>query len=108
MIEKWDQEIEAIHKKLAEVGPMRPGTLSRQYHKPAEQEGGYWQLSYTHLRRSYTEHVREEELEEVRGQLEEYRKFKELSVGWVDLALQRARRLRQLKRRKPGAPGNSR
>lgn len=99
MIEKLDQEIQAIHRTLAGIGAMRPGTLTRQYQKPAQKEGGYWQLSYTHQRRSYTEHVREQELEQVRAELEEYRQFKELNAQWVDRAIKRARRHRELTRR---------
>jgi len=100
IIAKIDQQIGSLQRALAGLGPMRPGTLSRQYRQPADQEGGYWQLSYTYRRRSSTENVREEELAQVRAELEEYRRFKELGAAWVDLALQRARHHRQLTRRK--------
>ena len=97
-IEKLDQEIAAVQQALLGIGPMRPGTLSRQYHRPSEKEGGYWQLSYTYQRRSHTEHVREEELDGVKEQLKEYIRLKELCGTWVDLALKRSRRARDLSR----------
>lgn len=78
---------------------MRAGGLTRQYHKPAEKAGGYWKLSCTHQRKSSSENVRDEELEPVRAELEEYRRFKALCARWVDLALQRSRRARELNRR---------
>ena len=101
MIEKLDSEIRALQRSLAQIGPMRPGTLSEQYHHPAQKQGGYWQLSYTFHQRSHTEHVRPEELAEVRAQVEQYQQFKQLCARWIDLALKRARRQRQLSRRKP-------
>jgi hypothetical protein len=100
MLEKIDLEIEAIQRQIIEIGPMRPGTLTRQYHQPAAKEGGYWQLSYTHLRRSYTENVREDELEQVRCEVQEYGRYKDLNAQWLDRAIQRARRQRELTRRK--------
>lgn len=98
-IEKMDQEIGEIKQALTQIGPMRPGGLSRQYHKPAEQKGGYWQLSYTHQRRSYSENVRESELKRVETEIEQYRQFKELCARWVELALERSRILRDLERK---------
>ena len=98
IIEKMDREIRNIQVALGKIGPMRPGAVSRQYHKPKEKEGGFWQLSYTCQQRSHSENVREDELERVRGELEEYRKFKELCARWVDVALERARRTRELRR----------
>ena len=102
IIEKMDREIRSLQVELSALGPMRPGAVSRQYHKPREKEGGFWQLSYTYQQRSHSENVREEELEAVRSELEEYRKFKELCARWVELALARARRNRELKRGSSG------
>ena len=99
-VEKMDREIHRLQAELGSIGPMRPGAVSRQYHKPREKAGGFWQLSYTYRQRSHTENVREDELEAVRSELEEYRKFKELCARWVELALARARRNRELKRQR--------
>ena len=74
-VEKMDREIHRLQAELGSIGPMRPGAVSRQYHKPREKAGGFWQLSYTYQQRSHTENVREDELEE-------YRKFKELCARW--------------------------
>lgn len=100
MTEKMDREIRGIQAALGSIGPMRPGAVSRQYHKPREKEGGFWQLSYTYRQRSHTENVREGELEAVRAEIEEYRRFKELCARWVELALARARRNRDLRRQR--------
>jgi hypothetical protein len=97
-IENMDQEIGEIMRALGRIGPMRPGGLTQQYHNSAEKLGGYWQLSYTHRGRSYSENVREAELEQVRAEMEQYRQFKELCGRWVDLSVERARRERELNR----------
>ena len=97
-VEKMDREIHRLQVELGSIGPMRPGAVSRQYHKPREKAGGFWQLSYTYQRRSHTEHVREEELDGVKEQLKEYIRLKELCGTWVDLALKRSRRARDLSR----------
>lgn len=98
IVKKMEQEIGKIMRAMARIGPMRPGGLTQQYHKPAEKVGGYWQLSYTHRGRSYSENVREEEMEQVRAEMEQYRQFKELCGRWVDVSVERARRIRDIKR----------
>lgn len=45
-------------------------------------------LSYTHLGKGRTEYVPPERLKEVKRQLENYRKFKELTQEWVTLAIE--------------------
>jgi hypothetical protein len=54
------QKIEGIKKALLEIGPMRPGSLTRQYKDPKQRTGAYWQISYTRQMKSRTEYVRKE------------------------------------------------
>jgi len=51
-ISSIEKQIIRIQRTLATLGPMRPGTLNRQYKDPAKKQGGYWQISYTHKMRS--------------------------------------------------------
>ena len=53
-------------------------------------EGGFWQPSYTHQMKSRTEYVREEEVDVVREEVAQFRKFKKLTARWVELALRRS------------------
>ena len=57
-ISSIEKQIMRIQRTLATLGPMRPGTLNRQYKDPAKKQGGYWQISYTHKMRSRSEYVR--------------------------------------------------
>ena len=46
-LETLDSQIRQTQQALAALGPMRPGTLSRQYRRPQQRRGAYYQLSYT-------------------------------------------------------------
>lgn len=85
-----EEQIQKIKDQLAALGPMRPGTLSRQYRKPRHRQGAFWQISYTHQMKSRTEYVRESELTAVRQEIAAFRRYKKLSARWVELALRRS------------------
>ena len=97
-LEKWSQEIGRIQLELAQLGAMRPGTLTCQYRQPEQRTGAFYQLSYTYQGRSRTEYVRESEVEQARRELETYARFKELTARWVDLALKSSQRRRKMAR----------
>jgi len=86
-----EERISGIKKRLVEIGEMRPGALTYQYHKPKEKKGGYYQISYTHKMRSKTEYVRPEFVKELRSQIAAFRRFKRLVQLWSDLALEHSR-----------------
>jgi hypothetical protein len=97
-LKKWAQEIRRLQEELAQLGPMRPGTLTCQYRQPEQRTGAFYQLSYTYQGRSRTEYVRESEVEQARREVETYARFKELTARWVDLALKSSQRQRKLAR----------
>ena len=80
-----ERRIGKIKKALAELGDMRPGSLSTQTRSWG---GQYCQLSYTHLGKGRTEYVPQERLKAVNGQLANHKKFKELTQEWVTLAIE--------------------
>ena len=86
-----DAQIRQTQQALAALGPMRPGTLSRQYRRPQQRRGAYYQLSYTFQMRSRTEYVRPQEVAQLRRELAEYKHYKRLSARWVALSLRRAK-----------------
>ena len=79
------RRIDQIKKALARLGDMRPGSLSTQTRSWG---GQYAQLSYTHLGKGRTEYVPPARLKEVKRQIDNYRKFKELTQEWVTLAIE--------------------
>lgn len=100
-IRRWQQQLAAAQARLAALGPMRPGSLSRQYRNPGEKTGAYWQLSYTHHMRSRSRHVRADELARLRPLLANFKRFRRLVDLWVDLSVKIADRQTELLRSSP-------
>ena len=100
-----ENEICKIKNELSELGPMRPGTLSMQYKVPAENKGPYYQISYTHKMKSRTQYVRREWVDDIRGQIAVYKRFKKLIEKWIDLSIEysqmRMKQVKEAKRRDP-------
>jgi len=85
---KIEKEIEAIKARIAEIGVVRPGSLTRQYKDPRNRKGAYWQISYTHRMRSKTAYVRPDSLPVVRRQIRDYKTLKRLVERWVALGIE--------------------
>ena len=90
-LETLEAQIRQIQQALAVLGPMRPGTLTRQYRQPQQRRGAYYQLSYTFQMRSRTEYVRPAEVAQLRRELAEYKRYKRLTARWIVLSLQRSK-----------------
>lgn len=90
-MQQIDRRIEGIKKALLEIGPMRPGSLTRQYKAPKQRTGAYWQISYTRQMKSRTEYVRKEYVKEVRRQTATHKRFKRLVDQWTDLSIEHSR-----------------
>jgi len=82
------RRVEKIKQQLQGVGEMRPGSLTRQYKKPKEKKGGFYQISYTYRMKSKTEYVRPEFIKDLKGQIVNFKKFKKLTQEWTDLAIE--------------------
>lgn len=100
-IRRIDARIVRIKEALRAIGPMRPGSLTRQYRDPQARSGPYWQISYTRHMRSRTEYVRPEWVDETRRQIAAYKRWKRLVDAWVDLAIERAQLLMRMERNSP-------
>ena len=88
---KIKNEIEVIKTRIAEIGVVRPGSLTRQYKDPNNKRGAYHQISYTHRMQSKTEYVRLDSLAQVRRQIRDYNKLKQLIARWVALGIEYSR-----------------
>jgi hypothetical protein len=97
-LQSFDRQIQRIQTQLTKLGPMRPGTLTRQYRQPERQQGAYYQLSYTYQMKSHTEYVPKREVAIVRKEIAVYQRYKTLTAQWIDRALQRSRLRMQLAR----------
>ena len=95
-IQQIERRIARIKKALLEIGPMRPGSLTRQYKDPQHHTGAYWQISYTRQMKSRTEYVRKEYVKEVRRQTLTHKRFKSLVEQWIDLSIEHSRLAMQI------------
>ena len=83
-----EKKIAGIKEGLRRIGEMRPGSLTYQYQRPKEKKGGFYQISYTYRMKSKTEYVKAEFVQDLKGQIVTFKRFKNLMQQWVDLAIQ--------------------
>ena len=88
---KTERTIRTLFARMANLGAMRPGTLSVQYRNPKEKKTPFNQLSYTHKSKSRSEYVRPENLTTVRMEVETYKKFRLLVDEITTLSLEASR-----------------
>ena len=92
--ESLEKRIRNIKHQISELGDLRPGALSKQYNicgnptcrckaNPPIKHGPYYQISFTRHGRSSSQFVREEDLDEVQQQLENYRLLRQLVDEWI-------------------------
>lgn len=86
-LKRIEERIEKLKKEVLALGPMRPGSITRQYRLPKEKQRPFYQISYTHRMRSRSEYVRPENLAALRKETASFRRFKMLVERWVNLAL---------------------
>ena len=81
-----DKRIGKIKVKLAAIGEMRPGSLTRQYKDPGSGSGAYYQLSYTLDMKSRTDTCQFETIIKARVPQLKYSDgtVEELTVPWAE------------------------
>ena len=84
--------IDAAKKAILELGDMRPGHLSLQKRASGKNVREYTQLSYTFQKRSRTDYVQPEDLERIRSEIDNYRRFKDLCERLVALSIEESKR----------------
>lgn len=102
-LEQTEKQIQKVKQELLALGPMRPGTITRQYRLPKERKRPFYQISYTHRMRSRSEYVRPENLAALRRETANFKMFKKLMDRWVHLAL-KASQLRVQQKGKKARP----
>jgi len=89
-IQQIEQRIDRIKEELKKIGPMRPGSLTRQYRDPENGIGAFWQISYTRQMKSRTEYVRKEWVAQIRKQITTHKRFKRLIDQWISLSIEQS------------------
>lgn len=101
-IQQIDKKILQLKRQLMALGPMHPGSLSKQYSvcgragckcidpKHPQPHGPYTKLTFAHRGRFICRFVRAESVEEVTAMVQNYKTFRWIIDQLVDLAIQRA------------------
>ena len=97
-IQRIARRIERIKAALSQIGPMRPGSLTRQYKDRKNKTGAYWQISYTRQMKSRTEYVRKEWVAQNRKQIATYKRFKHLIDQWIDLSIEQSQLIMKIEK----------
>ena len=97
--ERLESKIEQIKQNLLALGPMHPGSMSRQYQvcgNPAcrcmrpekpQKHGPYYKLAYVHRGKPVCRFVRAACINELKGRLATYKKFRSLMDKWIELSI---------------------
>jgi len=90
-LQQIERKIDRIKAELAEIGPLRPGSLTCQYKDRKNETGAFWQISYTRQMKSRTEYVRKDWVAEIRKQIAMHKRFKRLIDQWTDLSIEHSK-----------------
>jgi len=86
-LKRLEAQIGKIKQELLALGPMRPGSITRQYRQPKEKARPFYQISYTRQMRSRSEYVRPENLAVLRKETATFKRFRKLIDQWISIAL---------------------
>lgn len=86
-LKQVEDQIDRIKQQLMALGFMRPGSITKQYRFPKERRRPFYQISYTYRMRSRSEYVRPENVDALRKETANFRRFRKLIDRWVGLAL---------------------
>lgn len=86
-LQEISQRIEEIKRELMSIGSMRPGSVNEQFKDSKKRTGSYFQLNYTHKMKTKTEYIRKDQVDQMRIETEEYKRFKELIDEWITLSI---------------------
>ncbi len=99
-IQQIEQKVVRIKETLGKIGPMRPGSLTRQYRDPENSTGAYWQISYTRDRKGRSEYIRRDWVVEIRKQIATHKRFRQMVDQWVDLSIEHSKLTMQIAKTK--------
>ena len=96
-----ERKIAAVRQALLALGPLHPGSVSRQYQvcgrqgcrclnpQHPQRHGPYHKLAYVHRGQPVCRFVRADCVTEVKRRLAVYKGFRQLIDRWIELSIQR-------------------
>jgi hypothetical protein len=101
-VQDIDEKILHLKNQLLQLGPLHPGSLSRQYQvcgrpgckcmdaRKPRPHGPYTKLTYVFHGKFTCRFVRADSLQEVTHLVAAFKQFRQLTDAWIALAIQRA------------------
>lgn len=98
-LDRLEKEIAAVKQQLLALGPMHPGSVSRQYQvcgnpncrcmdkKRPQRHGPYYKLAYVHSGKPVCRFVRADCVQKVKQRLATYKHFRTLMDKWIELSI---------------------
>ena len=94
-----EKKLITIKRKIAEIGDIRPGSLSEQYNvcgnsscrckaDPPKEHGPYFKITATGNGKSTCRFVKEDELPVIEDQLKNFKQLRTLVDEWIELGTQ--------------------
>jgi len=102
-IHRLERKIATLQQKLLALGPLHPGSVSRQYQvcgnpacrcrrlKQPQKHGPYYKLAYVHRGQPVCRFVRAACVAELKPRLAAYKRFRSLLDQWIELSIERGR-----------------
>jgi hypothetical protein len=99
-LDRLESEIDKVKQELLALGPMHPGSVSRQYQvcgnpacrcmhpKRPRRHGPYYKLAYVHHGKPVCRFVRADCVEAVKKRLLTHKRFRALMDKWIELSIQ--------------------
>lgn len=100
-ISSIETEIRTLQAELQQLGPMHPGSISKQYQvcgragcrcvdpKNPQRHGPYYKLAYVHRGKPVCRFVRAGTEQALSDRLATYKRFRYLIDRWIKLSIQR-------------------
>jgi len=98
-LDRMGREIDDIKQQLLALGPLHPGSVSRQYQvcgnpacrcmhpKRPQRHGPYYKLAYVHRGKPVCRFVRADCVQAVKERLTAYKRFRSLIDKWIELSI---------------------
>lgn len=98
-LDRLGREIAQVKQQLVALGPMHPGSVSRQYQvcgnpacrcmdkKSPQRHGPYCKLAYVHRGKPVCRFVRADCVQTLNERLAVYKKFRSLVDKWIELSI---------------------
>jgi len=84
----YQEKIGAVKQALVDLGRLHPGSVTLQ---KRSRGNGYHYLSYTFQGKGHTLYVREDDIDQVREEVENFRVFRSLVNEWIALEIEYSR-----------------